>query len=323
MSRFLLLFPGGAGKTSGMDNCWTELSFSVPATKVDLVSDTLYAIDSVGINVEERALDTFTVPDPDENIPSHYRIKAYFAQTDATEPLIAEVIAALRPEVPDLTPEQITIAQIRQEDWAEGWKQHFSSLRFGKRLVVTPTWEQWPDEGEDAVVTLDPGMAFGTGSHETTRLCLQALADRFDAGPAPRSVLDVGTGSGILAIAAAKLGADRIIGCEIDPDSSRVAAENVAMNGVAGPVEITDRLLENIGGRFDLVIANILAEENVRLARHLAERTADGGLLILSGILQEKEQFVIDGFADCGLPTPSILREGEWLCICYDRSQHG
>ena len=146
------------------------------------------------------------------------------------------------------------------------------------------------------------------------------MADRFDQKPLPRTVLDVGTGSGILAIAAAVLGANRVLGCEIDAESRRVARENVAMNHVSPIVTVTDQLLETIDGHYDLVIANIMAEENVRLAEHLVARLAEDGVLILSGILQEKESFVREGFSRYGLGAPETTYEGEWCCIAYKRS---
>jgi len=299
-----------------MDQSWTECTLPVPAEALDLVSDMLYTVGCIGINVEERELDTFTVPDPDAGAPAVYQIKAYFSAGIPVESLLNEICQNLQPEIPGLLPEHITVGGIQQEDWAEGWKQHFSTLRFGSRLTVRPTWEE-EDDASDAVVTLDPGMAFGTGSHETTRLCLQTLADQYEKTPVPESVLDVGTGSGILAIAAAKLGATAVVGCEIDVDACRVAEENVILNRVVGQVEVTSRFLEEIDGSFDLVIANILAEENVRLADRLVARIAEGGTLILSGILKEKESFVCEGFSAFGLAGPEIRYENEWCCISY------
>lgn len=300
-----------------MDKCWIEFSFPVPAGEIDLISDLLYTLGCIGVNVEERELDTFTVPAPDEDIPSFYQIKAYFSDTENPNSQLDDLWQDLRNSLPLLTREQMTSSQLQQEDWAEGWKQHFTAIRFGARLVVKPTWEKWDGQPGDAVVSLDPGMAFGTGSHETTRLCLQALADQFAAPSVPGSVLDVGTGSGILAIAAARLGASRVVGCEIDPDACRVAEENVVLNRSTDRVEITDRPLDEIEGEYDLVIANIMAEENVRLAELLVAHLATGGALILSGILKEKELFVRGGFSRFALTTPEVSYENDWCCLCY------
>jgi ribosomal protein L11 methyltransferase len=166
------------------------------------------------------------------------------------------------------------------------------------------------------VVTLDPGMAFGTGTHDTTRLCLEALAQLFEEQQLQR-VLDVGTGSGILAIAAAALGAQQVVACDIEPESCRVAAENARLNLVDGRVQITDRPLEELEGDFQLVLANILAEENIRLAPQLVSRLTPGGSLVLSGILVEKEQLVIDALRTFALTGPDIVRTAEWSCLIY------
>ncbi|PLX98239.1 MAG: 50S ribosomal protein L11 methyltransferase [Desulfuromonas sp.] len=304
-----------------MELSWTETVFSVPVELIDQVSDALYGIGCIGVMVEERDLDTFVAPDPDADLPESYEIRAYFPETAEPGKLALSICRGLAAEMPGLTPAAIRFSGVQQEDWAEGWKQHFSTVRFGSRLVVKPTWEQWQGDDDSALVSLDPGMAFGTGSHETTRLCLQAVADRFEQSPAPDSVLDVGTGSGILAIAAAALGASKVIGCEIDPGACRVAEENVMLNRVAGQVEITGRPLPDIAGHYDLVIANILAEENVRLAVDLVAHLAPGGCLILSGILKEKESFVCAGFCNLGLNDPDIRYENEWCCMIYHREQ--
>jgi ribosomal protein L11 methyltransferase len=300
-----------------MDKYWIEFSFPVPVNEIDLVSNLLYGIGCIGINVEERKLDTFVAPNPDENLPAAFMVKAYFEVDEKVSTHEEKIVAALQPVLPGFAAEAMQSTKVFQEDWAEGWKQHFTALRFGPRLVVKPTWEEWQKQPGEALVSLDPGMAFGTGSHETTRLCLQALADRFEQPPAPDTVLDVGTGSGILAIAAAALGANHVLGCEIDEESCRVARENVELNKVAGTVTVTDQLLETIDGAYDLVIANILAEENVRLAEQLVARLSADGVLILSGILKEKEQYVCAGFSPHGLSEPDVKYEGEWCCISY------
>lgn len=298
-----------------MENQWLELSFPVPSEHADLISDELYAIGCLGVNIEERTLDTFTPPDPDAEIPSRYQIKAYFPQSSEPENVL-EQIRELQQHYPDWEAINPQLRTVAQEDWAEGWKQHFSATRFGKRLVVKPTWEDWTPVGEDAVISLDPGMAFGTGSHETTRLCLQAIAELFDDA-SPQSLLDVGTGSGILAMAAAKLGATRILANDIDEDACRVARDNIELNRLEARIDITATALEDLTGTFDIVIANILAEENVRLASHLIARLNPGGTLLLSGILREKEAFVRQGFYDRGLSDASVTYDADWCCLHY------
>lgn len=302
-----------------MENQWLILSFPIPSPLVDLIADELYSLGCIGINVEERTLDTFTQPDPDADIPEHFQVQVYFSQDNDPEEL-RQKIANLQKNYPEWTPIEPQLSTVTREDWAEGWKQHFTASRFGSRLVVKPTWEEWPPEKNDVVINLDPGMAFGTGSHETTRLCLQAIAELFDQS-SPESLLDVGTGSGVLAMAAAGLGAAHILANDIDEEACLVARENIAQNGLSDIITVTPEPLEELTGTFDIVIANILAEENVRLASHLIARLATGGTLLLSGILREKEAYVREGFRIACLSGPTVTYDADWCCLNYQRTE--
>ena len=302
-----------------MENQWLELKFPVPSNLADLIANDLYAIGCLGVNVEERTLDTFIQPDPDAEVPADYQIKAYFPQSSDTESLIRQLheLQQHYPEWETVHPQQGMVAQ---EDWAEGWKQHFTATRFGSRLIIKPTWEEWTPVKDEVVINLDPGMAFGTGSHETTRLCLQAIAELFDHGT-HGSLLDVGTGSGILAMAAARLGAAPVLANDIDDEACQVARDNISQNDLESLINVTVEPLEALTGSFDIVIANILAEENVRLAAHLIARLATGGTLLLSGILREKESFVRDGFRGLGLSEPTVTYDADWCCMRYQRTE--
>jgi len=298
-----------------MSEFWLEIHLQVPAEDVDLVCARLEECGSCGVVVAEASLDTFVPPDPDELFGGIQELRAYFP-AQPVEPLLAHLREALA-DFPRVHLTNEVPGEVRNADWAESWKQHFSAMRIGRRLVVRPSWEEAPTEPGVAEVVLDPGMAFGTGTHGTTRLCLEALAEAFEQVPPPRRVLDVGTGSGILAIAAARLGADQVVACDIDDEVCRVAAENVSANGVEGQVEVTRMPLETLPLAYDLVLANILAEENVRLASELVRRLSPGGVLILSGILQEKEAFVVRGFQSYFSRPPQILHRDEWSCLVY------
>ncbi|WP_305045238.1 50S ribosomal protein L11 methyltransferase [Geoalkalibacter sp.] len=302
-----------------MNSPWLELHIRVPAAAVDLVCHELAELGSSGVRVLERQLDTFVAPDPDAESPESYPLRAYFAAAQGAAELGARVDEALS-WLREAFAGEWSEAQIREvsgDDWAEDWKQHFPVFRVG-RLVVRPSWEDVRPRPGEVLLTLDPGMAFGTGTHGTTRLCLEVLEEAMRVVPAPR-VLDVGTGSGILAIAAAALGAPRVLACDIDPEACRVAESNALANGLADRVEVTAKPLEALRGSFDIVLANILAEENVRLAAELTARLAPGGVLILSGILQEKEDLVRAGFAAFALDGPEVRTQDEWVCLAYRR----
>ena len=211
---------------------------------------------------------------------------------------------------------------VREEDWAHAWKRHYKPMRIGKRVLLTPAWEEPNALPDDVVVRLEPGMAFGTGLHPTTRLCVAALEKWVSQGD---SLLDIGTGSGVLSVVAAKLGAKLVIATDIDPLAIRAARENARLNGV--PIAPNQLIVEQGSipagqdGRFSVVVANILAEiliglfeaayDNVPLAATLAP----GGHLILSGILEEKAEGVVAAAARQGLREVERRQEGDWVAV--------
>ncbi len=293
---------------------------TVPPEGVDLIGQEMVDLGSEGIIIEERRLDTFIPPDPEESSGEDLRIRIFFPDQprDALCRRILERLRQLAHLVPGLVPSLPEVSTMRQEDWAEGWKQHFPVIRLG-RLIIQPSWEEAPRQKEDAVLRIDPGMAFGTGTHATTRLCLEEIVSLFDSPDPPRKVLDVGTGSGILALAAAVLGAPRVLGTDIDEEACRAAQENARRNGMEERVEIRVSPLEELERDYDLVLANILAEELARISRDLAERLGPGGILVLSGVLKEKESLIEEVFSLLPVTGLGIRRNGEWSCIVYRR----
>jgi len=211
------------------------------------------------------------------------------------------------------------LRELAEANWAEAWKEHFAPLEIGERWWVVPAWID--PLGVDLppgarVIRLDPGMAFGTGLHPTTQLCLVALETAVQPGAA---VLDVGTGSGILAIGAARLGARRVLGVDIDAKAVEIAAANAALNGVA--IELVAGSVELIGEeRFDVTVANILAGTIIELARALAARVRPGGRLIVSGILAEQAEAVRGALEATGLNLSSELASGDWVALVARRA---
>ncbi len=211
------------------------------------------------------------------------------------------------------------VAEIADQDWGETWKKGLAPISVG-RVFVRPSWAAAEPPAGAVEVILDPGMAFGTGSHATTALCLAALSDLLAEAPGA-AVLDVGTGSGLLAIAARKLGAGRVRANDNDPVAVTVARENAALNGVE--VELGTEGLPGIPGVFGIVVANILANTLVELARDLAAHLAPGGVAIVSGILVPQEEEVRAAYRAAGLrPLPERdRRDGEWSLLAFGREE--
>jgi ribosomal protein L11 methyltransferase len=306
-----------------MNEAWVEISCIVPSELADIVAEYLTTLSGNGVCVENRNVDAFSHSEIPES--STAQIKSYFSTTEDSNARLNEIenfLNELAQRQPGLVLPRPELSSVTSEDWSTSWKVNFKPLRIGRRLLIVPSWEEPQPQPYDIVLRLDPGMAFGTGGHETTRLCLELLEQIMDNMPTMLSpaVLDLGTGSGILAMAAVQLGAGRVCAVDIDPLAVEVARENLAINGLLEQVECSTTPLESLQGCFDVILANILAEELVRLAPALSERLSSDGSLVLSGILAEKEGLVRSGFSAQPLEYLTTLREGEWVALHYRKT---
>jgi ribosomal protein L11 methyltransferase len=223
--------------------------------------------------------------------------------------------------------------KLPEEDWAHAWRRQYHVQRIGRRIVIVPAWDEYTPRPEQVVIRLEPGMAFGTGLHPTTRLCLKALEKHLLPGG---EVLDVGTGSGVLAIAAARLGARSVLALDADLCAVNVARENVAMNGVAGQVTVRHGTLPGSrtvpsyylagealellnAGQFDLVLINILAPVIVSLAPDLAARLTPSGKVIASGLIDSQEEEVTGALRAEGLQVTERMQEKDWIALVAQR----
>ncbi|MCC6793318.1 MAG: 50S ribosomal protein L11 methyltransferase [Thermomicrobiales bacterium] len=212
----------------------------------------------------------------------------------------------------------LQIEERAEEDWANAWKEHFRPLRAGRKTIIAPPWHEFSTESaDDIVVILDPGMAFGTGTHPSSRLCLMGLEKQLERGDV---VFDVGTGSGILAIAAVKLGASHVDAVDIEPVAVRSAAENAARNGVAERIRTALGTAEPGGefqGPYDVVVANIISRVLVELSDGLANAVKPGGLLIMSGVIESREPLVREAFEPRGFRLIDREQIDDWVGLTY------
>lgn len=221
----------------------------------------------------------------------------------------------------------LAAAIVLEADWANTWKAHFPVLRIGRRIVIRPTWRRHRRQPDDVVLALDPGMAFGTGLHPTTRLCLAALESLADRGLLERggvdggaaSILDVGSGSGILSIAAARLGARSVLALDIDPIAVEASAANARRNRLSRVIRARDGSAPSGEGPFDIVLANLIASLLISLADGLVADLRPGGTLIASGIFATREAGVVEAFAARGLELANRWAEGDWVALELSR----
>jgi ribosomal protein L11 methyltransferase len=204
------------------------------------------------------------------------------------------------------------VRELQEEDWANAWKKHYTILHVGQKIVVKPSWLEYAPRAAEIVVELDPGMAFGTGLHPTTRMCLALIES---VNPRNARVADIGTGSGILSIAAARLGAREIFACDLDPIAVETARKNVELNGMSAVVSVAEGAFEPDAKPFDLICINILAEVVAEHTPRLVQALAPRGKIIASGILVEKRALVADAFRTFNLDIIAEHREDDWLAL--------
>lgn len=314
---------------------WHEITIYTTEEATEALADYMHRMGAGGVSIEEsgsldRPRDTSLgqwFEYPLNEIPEgEAELKAYFAEegTDIEQTLadVRSFVASLPSFGLDAGKAEISWRTVDEEDWANSWKQYYKPVRISERLTVKPTWEEYTASDEEIVIELDPGMAFGTGTHPTTLLCLRTLEKVIQPGD---EVIDVGTGSGILAIAAAKLGASRILALDLDPVAVSSTQENVKLNQLTqitvaesdllSVLDYTDKDQLGVTLPVQLVVSNILAEIIVTFTEDVYKALQAGGRFIASGIITAKEQLVTDKLSETGFVIEARYQEEDWVAL--------
>lgn len=313
---------------------WMEAVVHTTTMGADVVSELLMNAGAVGTAIEDRYDVTSSKKEDgmwdmiDEDVLAKMSedvlVKAYFkkdAHVQETMLLVSEQLAGLkRIEMGfDMGTLELDSQNVKEQDWAENWKKYYKPFRAGEHLVIKPSWERYEAQPGDLVLELDPGMAFGTGTHETTFMCMEQLEKYVTPGC---KAIDVGCGSGILALAAAKLGASDVLAIDLDELAVKVAAENTQKNGLSDCVRVVHGdLLEKAEEKADVIVANIIADVICFLCGPAKKHLLPGGTFICSGIIWEREDDVQRALAAAGYTVCNRLAKGSWVCLAAKAAQ--
>ena len=288
---------------------WLELSIEIDPVAHEALSAFLFDLGCEGIVSEDSP---------------HRALKAYFSFQKDLEDVQNKINGFLQ-KLEDIFPEvqspKLIFNKIEDQDWNRQWRRFFRPDRITKRLTVFPAWESIPVHVEGHIIRIEPGLAFGTGQHPTSRMCLEAM-ERVSL-PGSWTMLDVGTGSGILAIYGAKLGASRVVALDLDREAIRSAEGNIRLNHLSGAIELSSMPLEKLENRFSLLTANLTHGVILKLFAHFCRLVDPGGWLILSGLLTDQARNVQDYFPQYGFSKYEALHLAEWACMIARKKYEG
>lgn len=312
---------------------WIEVTISTTSEGTDIVSQILYDVGVAGVVIEDPSDILSFSSEPGDwdyvdedlisNLDEDVLVRGYLGEDDTLHDklqYIRERIQGLLEDKSDIDigPGGVELLSVSEEDWAESWKKHFKPRKVGERIVIKPTWEGYSKEDEEIVIEIDPGMAFGTGTHETTTLCIQMLEKYVEPS---YTVLDMGCGTGILAIASVLLGADRTLAVDIDKNAVDIARENSRINNVEDKIDVVHGdLLADVEGRFDIVVSNIIADVIIELSHDIGKFMKRDGIFIASGIILDRLDEVRAALKDNGFDEIEYIILGEWAIVV---SRHG
>ncbi len=311
---------------------WQEITIKVSPEAEEAVSGILYETGVKGVSVEDDTLldeanrMTREWDVLDEEIAQRYRrdtalIKAYYPPNCSLEEVKQQILQGVERarEYLSIPVFELMTEEVKEEDWENTWKQYYKPVPVGKRILIKPLWETLQKTSRDVIIELDPGMAFGTGTHETTRMCLELLEKYVTPH---KRVLDIGCGSGILSIGAAKLGAAETFAVDIDANAVRIAKENARVNHVEQQIQVVcGDLTDKVQGTYDIVVANIIADAIITLSHSVGQFLKENGIFLASGIILDRLDDVESALQQQELQIIQLLREGDWAAVVCTKKQ--
>lgn len=304
---------------------WTEIKATISKKDEDIVSGIFYNIGAGALDIEDPndlidlsnqkdGWDFFGINLEGLNL-DEINIKAFFSEEED----IDSILTSLKEQIEEKGLGKISTTDLDDEDYLNNWKKYFKPFKIGQNIIIKPSWEEYEEKEDDIIIDIDPGMAFGTGTHETTSLCIEALEERVKTGD---TVFDIGCGSGILSIVSAKLGASSLVAIDLDPACVRISKENIENNNLTDKIDVKHGdLLEVLDGEADVIVANIIAEAILSITGTVKDYLKDGGIFISSGIILDKRDKVLKSLRANGFKVEEIKTQGEWVSIIASKDQ--
>ena len=310
------------GKAEAKMGDWLKIDFSAPIEMVDALHNFVTEIGAEGAfqeTLEPRSSNGSPASPSGEALQAFLPFDVRLEERIASLQLYVDSLTELFPE---LEKPRFRTEIIRDPDWGEAWKKYFKPLRVSRNIIIKPTWEPFSPAGREIVIEIDPGMAFGTGQHPSTGMCLKAIDEILLNEPSAETwrVLDVGTGTGILGIACAKLGAGEVLCVDNDGQATEIARENVRINRVEGRVAVSSRDVAELTEPFHLVVANLTAKILIEFYPHLVRLVSPGGRLVISGIIVQNKPEIEARFLGGSFPVHGLITEKEWICYLLKKA---